>query len=71
MEWWGNGAVLRDWTRQLWLFFGHQANVKGMMVREVVPEHVYPIPDGSFVIKDSDYLFVMGRDEHIRRVKGT
>jgi Trk K+ transport system NAD-binding subunit len=41
------------------------------MVREVVPEHVYPIPDGSFVIKDSDYLFVMGRDEDIRRVKGT
>jgi Trk K+ transport system NAD-binding subunit len=30
-----------------------------------------PIPDGSFVIKDSDYLLVMGRDEDIRRVKGT
>jgi len=41
-----------------------------MMVREVAPEYVYPIPDTSFVIKDSDYLFVMGRDEDIRRVKG-
>ena len=42
-----------------------------MMVREAAPEHVHPIPDGSFVIKDSDCFFVMGRDEDIRRVKGT
>ncbi|MDY7017562.1 MAG: hypothetical protein SVK44_05040 [Nitrospirota bacterium] len=62
---------MRDWVRQVWLFFGHQANAQGMMVREVAPEHVHPIPDGSFVIKDSDYLLVMGRDEDIRRVKGT
>jgi len=27
-----------------------------MMVREVAPEYVYPIPDSSFVIKNSDYL---------------
>lgn len=40
------------------------------MAREVAPEHVHPIPDGSFVIKGSDYLFIMGRDEDIRRVKG-
>lgn len=45
-------------------------NVQGMMVREVAPEQIHPIPDGSFVIKDSDYLFVMGRDEDIKRVKG-
>ena len=41
------------------------------MVREVAPEHVHLIPDGSFVIKDSDYLFVMVRDEFTKRVKGT
>ena len=41
------------------------------MVRDAAPEHVYPIPDGSFVIKDSDYLFVMVRDEDSKRVKGT
>jgi trk system potassium uptake protein TrkA len=37
-------------------------NVQGMMVQEVASEQIHPIPDGSFVIKDSDHLFVTGRD---------
>lgn len=35
------------------------------------PNMSIPIPDGSFVIKDSGCLFIMVRDEDIRRVKGT
>ena len=44
-------------------------NVQVVMVREVVPERIHPIPDGFFIIKDSDYLVVMGKDEDIKRIK--
>lgn len=46
-------------------------NVQVVMVREVIPERIHPIPDGSFVVKDSDYLVVMGKDEDIKRIKST
>ncbi len=62
---------MRDRARQLWLFFGNQTDVQGMMVREAAPEqHVHPAPDGSFAIKGLAYIFVVGRDEDTRRVKG-
>lgn len=38
-------------------------------VKEIVPENFVLVPPADFVIKDSDLLIMMGKDEDIRRIK--
>lgn len=38
------------------------------MVREIIPERVV-IPDGDFVFKDSDILYIIGSNENISKMK--
>ncbi|MCF8243076.1 MAG: TrkA family potassium uptake protein [Melioribacteraceae bacterium] len=37
------------------------------MIREIIPERVI-IPDGEFVLKDSDILYIIGSDENINKL---
>ena len=39
-------------------------------VKEIVPENFVLVPPADFVIKDSDLLIMMGKNEDIRRIKG-
>ena len=39
-------------------------------IKELVPENFILVPPADFVIKDSDLLIIVGKDEDIKRVKG-
>ncbi len=43
--------------------------VQVLMIKELVPENVVVIPTGDHVIKDSDVLVVMGKDEDLKRLE--
>ncbi len=38
------------------------------MIREIIPPRVV-IPDGEFIIKDSDILYIIGSDENINNLR--
>ncbi len=44
-------------------------NVQVIMIKEVVPENIIAVPDPDHIIKDSDILVIMGRDEDLDRVQ--
>ncbi len=44
-------------------------HVQVLMIKELVPENVVVIPTGDHVIKDSDVLVVMGKDEDLKRLE--
>lgn len=39
-----------------------------LAIKEIIPERLNVIPSADFVIKDSDILVVMGRDEDLRKL---
>ena len=43
--------------------------VNVIAVRELVPDRLTMVPGGSFVVKDSDILIVLGRPEDIAKIK--
>jgi len=43
--------------------------VQVIIVKELVPENVVPVPMGDYVIKDSDILVIMGRDEDLKKIQ--
>jgi trk system potassium uptake protein TrkA len=43
--------------------------VQVIIIKEIIPENVVVIPTASHVIKDSDLLVVMGKNEDLDRVK--
>ena len=42
--------------------------IQVIAVKEIIPEKLHLIPSGDFVIKESDMLLVVGKDEDIRRL---
>lgn len=44
-------------------------HIEVIAVREVLPERILMIPRADFVIKDSDILVVVGKEEDIQRVR--
>ncbi len=44
-------------------------NVQVIMIKEVVPENIIAVPDPDHIIKDSDILVIMGKDEDLDRVQ--
>jgi len=44
-------------------------NIQIIAIRELVPEKFNMIPSPDFVIKDSDILLVLGKDEDIEKIK--
>ncbi len=44
-------------------------HVQVIMIKEVVPENIIPVPRADHVIKDSDILVIMGRDEDLDRIQ--
>jgi len=44
-------------------------NVTVILVRQVVPEGVEVAPGGDFVVKDSDVLVVLGRNEDLEKLR--
>ncbi|NWF92878.1 MAG: TrkA family potassium uptake protein [Syntrophaceae bacterium] len=44
-------------------------HVEVIAVREVLPDRIEMVPRADFVIKDSDVLVVIGREEDIERIK--
>lgn len=43
--------------------------IQVIVVKEMVPERVIPVPTAEYVIKDSDILIIMGRDEDLKRIQ--
>lgn len=43
--------------------------VQVIVVKELVPENVVLVPTADYVIKDSDVLVVMGRDEDLKKLQ--
>ena len=39
------------------------------MVKEMVPENVVLVPMADYIVKDSDVLVVMGRDEDLKKIQ--
>jgi len=46
-----------------------QFGVQVIVVKEMVPENVVLVPTAEYVIKDSDVLVIMGRDEDLKKVQ--
>ncbi|MDZ7374566.1 MAG: TrkA family potassium uptake protein [candidate division KSB1 bacterium] len=44
-------------------------NVQVVMIKELVPEKVTVVPSGDHVLKDSDVLVVLGRDEDLQKLQ--
>lgn len=43
--------------------------VQVVMIKELVPENVIVVPGGDHVIKDSDILVVLGKDEDLKKLE--
>ncbi len=43
--------------------------VQVIVVKEMVPENVIPVPTADYIIKDSDILVIMGRDEDLKKIQ--
>lgn len=46
-----------------------QFGVQVIVVKEMVPENVVLVPTAEYIIKDSDVLVIMGRDEDLNKVQ--
>jgi len=46
-----------------------QYNIQIIAIRELIPERFNIIPSPDFIIKDSDVLVVLGRDEDLEKLK--
>lgn len=44
-------------------------NVQVVMIKEIVPENMIMIPSGKHVLKDSDILVVLGKEEDIAKIE--
>jgi trk system potassium uptake protein TrkA len=44
-------------------------HVEVIAVREVLPERIQMVPRADFVIKDSDVLVVIGKEQDIQKIK--
>lgn len=44
-------------------------HVEVIAVREMLPDRIKMVPRADFVIKDSDVLVVIGKEEHIKKIK--
>jgi trk system potassium uptake protein TrkA len=44
-------------------------HVEVIAVREMLPDRVTMVPRADFVIKDSDVLVVIGKEEDIQKIK--
>lgn len=44
-------------------------NVHIIAIKELVPENFILVPPASFIIKDSDILIMLGKSEHINKIK--
>lgn len=42
-------------------------NIQVVMIRELLPERIV-IPDGDFILKDSDIMYILGSNENIDRL---
>jgi trk system potassium uptake protein TrkA len=51
------------------LHLRREHNVTVILVRQVVPEQLVVAPDGQFVVKDSDVLVLLGRNEEVDRLR--
>ncbi|MBN2401184.1 MAG: TrkA family potassium uptake protein [Spirochaetes bacterium] len=60
-------APVTDWQGKMLkeLDLRKKYQIQIVMVRELIPERVV-IPDGDFIIKDSDILYIIGRNENIQ-----
>lgn len=47
-----------------------QYQVQVVMIKEIIPENVILIPGGDYVVKDSDILIVIGRNEDLNNIEG-
>ena len=45
-------------------------NISILAVRGLVPEKITMNPGGSFTVKDSDILLVLGKPEDVEKIKG-
>lgn len=45
--------------------------IQVIAVKEIIPEKLHLIPAGDFVIKESDLLMVVGRDEDIKKLSSS
>ncbi|MBU1052336.1 MAG: TrkA family potassium uptake protein [Proteobacteria bacterium] len=59
-EW--RGKKLKD------LMLRNRYQIQIVMIREIIPERVV-IPDGEFILKDSDILYIIGSEEHISSLR--
>ncbi|MFH1195222.1 MAG: TrkA family potassium uptake protein [bacterium] len=50
------------------LLLRNRYQIQIAMVREIIPERVV-IPDGEFILKDSDILYIVGSDENIIKLQ--
>ncbi|RMD98314.1 MAG: TrkA family potassium uptake protein [Calditrichaeota bacterium] len=57
------GKTLRE------LALREKYHVQVIMIKEVVPENIIPVPNPDHVIKESDILVIMGKDEDINRIQ--
>jgi trk system potassium uptake protein TrkA len=44
-------------------------SVQVIAVRELIPERFTIVPKGDFIVKDSDILVVIGKENNINRIK--
>jgi trk system potassium uptake protein TrkA len=57
------GKTLQD------LDLRNQYNVQVIMIKEVVPENIIAVPRATHVIKDSDILVLLGKDEDVAAIQ--
>jgi trk system potassium uptake protein TrkA len=51
------------------LDFRRRYNVSVIVVRQLVPDEILVAPDGDFVVKDSDILVLLGRNEDLEALQ--
>lgn len=44
-------------------------NVQVIMIKEVVPENVILVPEANYIVKDSDILVLLGKDQNLEKVE--
>ena len=47
----------------------NEYSVQIIMIKEVIPENIIIIPDGTHVVKDSDVLVILGTNKDLERVE--
>lgn len=62
-------APASDWQGKMLkeLDLRKKYQIQIVMVRELIPERVV-LPDGDFILKDSDILYIIGRNENIQQL---